>query len=55
MPGDQLIVPWKGVKFDATGQNIEATPVIQQIQGGHYVTIYPFDVAAAPAIWNLGH
>jgi branched-chain amino acid transport system substrate-binding protein len=55
VPGDQLIVPWKGVKFDETGQNTEATPVIQQIQGGHYVTIYPFDVAAAPAKWNLGH
>jgi branched-chain amino acid transport system substrate-binding protein len=55
VPGDQLIVPWKGVKFDETGQNTEATPVIQQIQGGVYVTIYPFDVAAAPAKWNLGH
>jgi branched-chain amino acid transport system substrate-binding protein len=55
VPGDQLIVPWKGVKFDETGQNTEATPVIQQVQGGHYVTIFPFDVAAAPAEWKLGH
>jgi branched-chain amino acid transport system substrate-binding protein len=55
VPGDQLIVPWKGVKFDETGQNTEATPVIQQVQGGHYVTVFPFDVAAAPAKWNLGH
>jgi len=54
VPGDQLIVPWKGVKFDETGQNIEATPVIQQVQSGVYVTIYPFDVATAPAKWNLG-
>jgi branched-chain amino acid transport system substrate-binding protein len=55
VPGDQLIVPWKGVKFDETGQNIEATPVIQQVQGGTYRTVYPFDVAAAEAKWNLGH
>jgi len=55
VPGDQLIVPWQGVKFDETGQNIEATPVIQQVQGGVYRTIFPFDVAAAPAKWNLGH
>jgi len=48
-------VPWKGVKFDETGQNIEATPVIQQVQGGTYRTVYPFDVAAAEAKWNLGH
>jgi branched-chain amino acid transport system substrate-binding protein len=55
VPGNQLIVPWQGVKFDSTGQNTEATPVIQQIQGGVYRTIYPFDVAAVPAKWNLGH
>jgi branched-chain amino acid transport system substrate-binding protein len=55
VPGDQLIVPWQGVKFDETGQNIEATPVIQQVQGGVYRTVFPFDVAAAPAKWNLGH
>jgi branched-chain amino acid transport system substrate-binding protein len=54
VPGAQLIVPWKGVKFDATGQNIEATPVIQQIEGGVYKTVYPFDVASIEAKWNVG-
>jgi branched-chain amino acid transport system substrate-binding protein len=54
IPGDQTIMPWKGIKFDSTGQNIEATPVIQQIKGGVYHTIYPFDVAVEPAVWNVG-
>lgn len=54
VPGDQTIMPWKGVKFDATGQNIAATPVIQQIKDGKYHTIYPFDVAAEEAVWNVG-
>ena len=54
IPGDQTIMPWKGIKFDATGQNTEATPVIQQIKDGMYHTIYPFDVAAEPAVWNVG-
>ncbi|HKM62105.1 MAG TPA: ABC transporter substrate-binding protein [Acidisphaera sp.] len=54
VPGDQLIVPWKGVKFDETGQNIEATPVIQQVEGGKYHTVYPFDIAAQPPVWNVG-
>lgn len=53
VPGAQLIVPWKGVKFDATGQNIAATPVIQQIDGGVYKTVYPFDVASIDAKWNI--
>ena len=47
-------MPWKGIKFDATGQNVAATPVIQQIKDGAYHTIYPFDVAAQDAVWNVG-
>ena len=54
IPGDQTIMPWKGVKFDSTGQNTEATPVIQQISGGTYHTIYPFDVAVQAPVWAVG-
>ena len=52
--GDQTIMPWKGVKFDETGQNSEATPVIQQLGGGTYHTVYPFDVAVQPVQWKVG-
>ena len=55
IPGAETIMPWKGVKFDATGQNIEATPVIQQIKDGVYHTIYPFDLAVMAPVWNVGH
>ena len=34
VPGAQTIMPWKGVKFGSNGQNTEATPVIQQVEGG---------------------
>ncbi len=54
IPGDQTIMPWKGVKFDATGQNTEATPVIQQITDGAYHTIYPFEIAVQEPDWNVG-
>ena len=54
IPGEQLIVPWKGVRFDASGQNIEATPVIQQITAGVYRTVYPFDLATVDSQWNVG-
>ena len=43
-----------GIKFDNTGQNIAATPVIQQIKGRAYHTIYPFDVESEDAVWNVG-
>ncbi len=55
IPGNQTIMPWAGVKFDATGQNVNGTPVIQQLVGGAYRTIWPFDVAVAEPIWNVGH
>jgi branched-chain amino acid transport system substrate-binding protein len=54
VPGNKTIMPWKGIKFDETGQNTAASPVIQQIHEGTYHTIYPFDVASEPAVWNLG-
>ena len=54
VPGDQTIMPWAGVKFDETGQNTEATPVIQQVFGGVYVTVYPAAVAVRDPVWNVG-
>ncbi len=52
--GAQTIMPWKGVKFDETGQNTECNPVIQQISGGVYKTIWPFDLAAQEVVWGVG-
>ena len=53
IPGEQTIMPWRGVRFDESGQNVECTPVIQQFIGGSYQTVYPFAVAAKPAIWGV--
>jgi len=52
--GDQTIMPWRGVKFDETGQNTEATPIVQQVVDGKYRTVFPANVAVAPPIWNVG-
>jgi len=52
--GSDTIMPWAGVKFDETGQNTLGTPVIQQVKGGVYHTIWPFDVAVMDPVWNVG-
>jgi branched-chain amino acid transport system substrate-binding protein len=52
--GADTIMPWNGIKFDETGQNIEGTPVIQQITGGAYHTVWPFSVAVQPVVWGVG-
>ncbi len=54
VPGDQTIMPWRGVRFDETGQNQDATPVIQQVVGGVFRTVYPADVAVQEPVWNVG-
>ena len=50
---DQLIMPWAGVKFDQNGQNSGARAILQQMQDGVYVTIYPFDLATKDVIYPI--
>jgi branched-chain amino acid transport system substrate-binding protein len=60
IPGDQLIVPWAGIKFatsgDDLGQNILGSGMIGQYQKGKdgaitLEIVYPFDVASANMIF----
>jgi len=48
---EQLMMGYKGVKFDDTGQNISASGVIIQLQDGeNYVSVWPKASAAKPPI-----
>ncbi len=53
IPGDQLIMPWGGIAYDATGQNKLGAGIIVQVQDGKYVTVWPFDLAAKDVVWPL--
>ena len=53
IPGDRLIMPWKGIKFDVTGQNTLGTGIIVQVQDGKYVTVWPFDMASRDIVWPM--
>jgi len=53
IPGSKLIMPWKGIKFDATGQNTLGSGIIVQVQDGKYVTVWPFDLASKDVIWPM--
>ncbi len=54
VPGEQTIMPWKGVRFDEAGQNQDATPVIQQVKGSVFHTVFPPAVAVQEPEWNVG-
>ncbi|HXY98805.1 MAG TPA: ABC transporter substrate-binding protein [Stellaceae bacterium] len=49
----QLMMGYRGVKFDATGQNIEASTYLIQLQGKHYVAVWPEEAAAAALQWPM--
>jgi branched-chain amino acid transport system substrate-binding protein len=46
IPAKNLIVPYKGVKFNANGHNELQRGILMQVQNGQYCTIYPFELAA---------
>jgi branched-chain amino acid transport system substrate-binding protein len=53
IPGEHTIMPWRRIKFDESGQNNDADPVLLQYIGGKFVTIFPQQVAIAEAAWPM--
>jgi branched-chain amino acid transport system substrate-binding protein len=55
IPGNELVMPWDGIKFDATGQNILGKGLIGQYQLKEgkvdLEIVYPFDLATANMIF----
>ena len=51
--GGKLIMPWKGVKFDESGQNVYGSGILVQIIDGKYHTVWPFNVAAREIVWPM--
>jgi branched-chain amino acid transport system substrate-binding protein len=52
IPGDQIINPWKGIKFDPEShQNIYASATLVQIRDMAYHTIWPFPAASMDVVW----
>jgi len=51
IPADQLLMPWTSVQFDEKGQNVGVRAILQQLQGGDYHTVYPFDLATKDVIY----
>ena len=53
MKSDQLIVPWKGIKFGPDGQNQLVRGILMQVQDGKYCTIYPFELASCELVYPM--
>jgi branched-chain amino acid transport system substrate-binding protein len=46
LKANQVVTGYNGVKFDDKGQNVLASSLITQMQGGKYVPVWPKDKAA---------
>jgi branched-chain amino acid transport system substrate-binding protein len=53
IPGNKLIMPWKGIKFDQSGQNTLGSGIVVQVIGGKYYTVWPFDRASHDVVWPM--
>jgi branched-chain amino acid transport system substrate-binding protein len=53
LPGEQTLMPWKRVKFDESGQNNGADPVLLQWLGDRFVTIFPEQAKVKDAVWPM--
>jgi branched-chain amino acid transport system substrate-binding protein len=50
---EQLMMGYRGVKFDATGQNTLAATYLIQLQGKEYKAVWPANWAAATLRWPM--
>jgi branched-chain amino acid transport system substrate-binding protein len=55
LAGKNLIMPWSGVRFDETGQNVLGSGILVQIINGAYVTVWPFNLASHDIVWPMPH
>jgi branched-chain amino acid transport system substrate-binding protein len=53
VPGRELIMPWSGVRFDASHQNAAAAGVVEQRVEGGFRVVFPGELQQAQAVWPL--
>jgi branched-chain amino acid transport system substrate-binding protein len=53
MPQSAMLVGYRGVRFDQTGQNVESATYLTQLQGRDYVTTWPDAPGNAKQVWPM--
>ena len=51
IPTAQLIAPWRGIRFDSTGQNTLGDGIVVQMLDNRYTTVWPQGLAIKPIIF----
>ena len=53
MPRSAMLVGYRGVRFDQTGQNVESATYLTQLQGMDDVTTWPDALGNARQVWPM--
>jgi branched-chain amino acid transport system substrate-binding protein len=53
LPGRDTIMPWNGVRFDATHQNTGAAGVVEQAVQDAFQVVFPAELAQNQPVWPL--
>jgi branched-chain amino acid transport system substrate-binding protein len=51
VPGEQTVMPWAGIQFDETHQNVLAQTLVEQFIDREFKVIYPADAASKKMVW----
>jgi branched-chain amino acid transport system substrate-binding protein len=51
LPATQVMLPWNGIRFDATGQNTLAGAVMEARTPAGFRVVYPRELAVVPVPW----
>lgn len=51
--GRDTIMPWEGVRFDATHQNTAAAGVVEQLVDGSFRAVFPRELVQLSPVWPL--
>lgn len=51
VPGDQTVMPWAGIQFDETHQNVLAQSLVEQFINRSFKIVYPEDASSGKLVW----
>jgi branched-chain amino acid transport system substrate-binding protein len=51
VPGDETIMPWAGIRFDETHQNVLAQSMVEQYAKQAFKIVYPAEAAGTPLLY----
>jgi branched-chain amino acid transport system substrate-binding protein len=51
IPGREMIMPWSGLRFDDSHQNVAANGVVEQRVQGQFRVVFPDELQQAKPIW----